>query len=72
MESSPLTKTSLMDIDVLEADRQEAQADKGLTVSDLEMRLQEPSGLSGAADPIAVSHQSVAASSGDSSLIADE
>ena len=65
MESSSLTKTSLMDID--------AHADKGLTVSsDLEMRLQEPSGLSGAADPIAVSHQSVAASSGDSSLIADE
>ena len=60
MESSPLTKTSLMDID---ADRQEAQ---GLTVSDLEMRLQEPYGLSGAADPIAVSV------AGDSSLIADE
>jgi hypothetical protein len=63
MESSSLTKTSLMDID---ADKQEARADKGLTVSDLEMRLQEPYGLSGAADPIAVSV------AGDSSLIADE
>ena len=56
MDSSPLTKTSLMDNQDPEAERQEAQLDKDLTGSGPSMRLQGPSGIAEAADGIAVSH----------------
>ena len=57
MQSSPLTKTSLMDIQDVEAERQEAQVDIDVTGSSPPyMRLEDPSGLAEAADGIAVSH----------------
>ena len=57
MQSSPLTKTSLMDIQDVEAEKQEAHVDKYLTGSGPPyMRLEDPSGLAEAADGIAVSH----------------